>query len=400
MLVIASMTGLGPFAIDMYLPGFSAIERDLGEQGVEGTMAAYLVGIAIGQLIYGPISDRFGRKPPLYVGLALYIVASFGCALAASMSMLILFRIVQAFGACAGLVIGRAIVRDRCEPHEAARVFSTLMLIVALGPMLAPSLGGWVVTTLGWRAVFWFLCVLGTAVLIGMHAKLTESRDPAHIVPLGLVNVSRTYARLLSDANLVGYSLAGGFGMGALFVYVTGAATVMTEGYGLTPQQFGWLIASNGLAFMAASRLNIQSLHTRTPDEIVARAIKWPLLFGLTMLAATLLPRIPLPMMMALQLAFFVSVGRVNPNLSALALALHGRKAGAASSIVGSLQSGISVIAAMTVATFSDGTIRRLASMMTVGVGLSWLSYAIASRGSKAGGRGLEAGGTDETIDG
>ena len=152
LILVAAMSAVGPVSIDMYLPGFPSIVRDFNERGVEATMAAYLVGLALGQLVYGPISDRFGRKPPLYFGFALYAIGSLGCALSQSMTMLILMRILQALGGCAGLVISRAIVRDRCEPHEAARVFSTLMMIVALGPVLAPAVGGMIVTLFGWRA--------------------------------------------------------------------------------------------------------------------------------------------------------------------------------------------------------------------------------------------------------
>ncbi|HSJ42029.1 MAG TPA: MFS transporter, partial [Xanthobacteraceae bacterium] len=154
LLLVAAMAAVGPVSIDMYLPGFPAIEREFGVRGVETTMAAYLVGIAVSQLFYGPISDRFGRKPPLYFGFALYAIGAAGCALAGSMYALTLLRVVQALGGSAGFVIGRAIVRDRCQPHEAARAFSLLMMIVALGPVFAPVAGGFVVTHFGWRATF------------------------------------------------------------------------------------------------------------------------------------------------------------------------------------------------------------------------------------------------------
>jgi DHA1 family bicyclomycin/chloramphenicol resistance-like MFS transporter len=223
-------------------------------RGVETTMAAYLVGIAVSQLFYGPISDRFGRKPPLYFGFALYAIGAAGCALAGSMPALTLLRVVQALGGSSGFVIGRAIVRDRCEPHEAARAFSLLMMIVALGPVFAPVAGGFVVTHFGWRATFVFQTALGLALFAATHFLLRESRPESTVKPLNLANVLRTYVRLGKDRLLVGYSLVGGFGMGALFSYVTGAPTVLTHRYDLSPQQFGALIGLNGLAFMTASR--------------------------------------------------------------------------------------------------------------------------------------------------
>jgi DHA1 family bicyclomycin/chloramphenicol resistance-like MFS transporter len=330
LLLVAAMAAVGPVSIDMYLPGFPAIESEFGVRGVETTMAAYLVGIAVSQLFYGPISDRFGRKPPLYFGFVLYALGAAGCALATSMPALTLMRVVQALGGSSGFVIGRAIVRDRCEPHEAARAFSLLMMIVALGPVLAPAVGGVVVTHFGWRATFVFQAALGVALLAATHFALRESRPDSAVTPLNLANVLRTYARLGGDRLLVGYSLVGGFGMGALFSYVTGAPTVLTQRYDLSAQEFGALIGLNGFAFMTASRLNMVALRT---------------------------------------------IGRVTPNVAALALAPHGAEAGAASALMGALQSALAMLSGFAVATFNDGTVSTLAAIMTAGGALTWGSY-------------------------
>ena len=213
LLLVAAMAAVGPVSIDMYLPGFPAIEREFGVRGVETTMAAYLVGIAVSQLFYGPISDRFGRKPPLYFGFAVYAIGAAGCALAGSMPSLTFWRVIQALGGSAGFVIGRAIVRDRCEPHEAARAFSLLMMIAALGPVLAPVGGGFIVTHFGWRATFLFQVALGLVLLAATHFALRESRPESTVTPLNLANVLRTYLRLGNDRVLIGYSLVGGFAM-------------------------------------------------------------------------------------------------------------------------------------------------------------------------------------------
>ncbi|HEY5807564.1 MAG TPA: multidrug effflux MFS transporter, partial [Povalibacter sp.] len=324
LLLVAAMSAVGPFTIDMYLPGFPDIERDLAEQGVERTMAAYLVGITVGQLIYGPISDRFGRKPPLYFGFALYALGSLGCALAGSLSMLMLMRVTQALGACAGFVIGRAIVRDRCEPHEAARAFATLMAVVAIGPIIAPMLGGWVVTAVGWRGVFVFQALLGVALLIMMHKLLTESLSPSAVLPIHAGDIARRYLRLSKEPILVGYSMVSGFGMGTMFCYVTGAPIVMAETYQLSPQQFGWMLGLNGLAFMTASRINMLALRDRKPKEVLREAIRWPLAVSVLFLVLALCLRLPLWAVISLQLLFFVSTARTMPHTSALALAPHG----------------------------------------------------------------------------
>jgi len=375
LLLVGAMSALGPFSIDMYLPGFPAIEREFAESGVERTMATYLFGIAIGQLFYGPLSDRFGRKPPLYAGLLLYSLGAFGCALAANMTMLMSMRVVQAIGACAPLVIGRAVVRDRCEPHEAARAYSMLMLIVSLWPIVGPTLGGWLSTVSDWRAVFVFQGVAGVALVIAMHKMLAESRDPAHVVPLRAVQVARSYARLSVDRAFVGYSLVGGFAMGSLFAFVAGAPIVMTELYALTPQQFGWMIGLNGIAFMSASRLNIMALRHSTPAQVLTRAVWWPFVFALTFVVGSCFFTLPLWLVITLQFLFFISAGRVTPNVAALALAPHAREAGTASALMGALQSAVGMFAGVAVALWSDGTLLRLVSVMALGALCSVLSY-------------------------
>ncbi len=382
LVLVGAMSALGPFTIDMYLPGFPAIEREFGEAGVEGTMAAYMFGLALGQLLYGPLSDRFGRKPPLYVGLALYVLGSVGCAFAINMTMLTNMRIVQAIGACAPLVIGRAIVRDRCEPQDAAKAYATLMLIVSLGPIIAPTLGGWVITASNWRAVFIFLAGAAVAITVAMHVMLVESRDPAHVQPLRIAVVLRSYGGLLLDRVFIGYACVGGFIMGALFCFVTGSPIVYADQYGLTPQQFGWVIGLNGLAFMSASRWNIVSLRRRTPQQVLARAVWVPALIGAALTLGSYALHLPLWIVIVGQLGFVLMVGRANPNVAALALAPYGREAGTASALMGALQSGLGMLGGIAVAAFSDGSVARLALLMTCSAVLSGLSYWVARGGT------------------
>jgi DHA1 family bicyclomycin/chloramphenicol resistance-like MFS transporter len=320
LLLVAAMAAVGPVSIDMYLPGFPAIEREFGMRGVETTMASYLVGLAVSQLFYGPISDRFGRKPPLYFGFALYAIGAAGCALATSMPSLTLMRVVQALGGSSGFVIGRAIVRDRCEPHEAARAFSLLMMIVALGPVLAPALGGVVVTHFGWRATFWFQAALGLTLFTATHFALHESRPESAVASLHLGNVLRTYLRLGADLNMIALSTIG-------------------------------------------------------PKEVLARYVWMPLLLGAVLFGVTWTWSVPLWVVVALQLSFFVTVGRVSPNVSALAMAPHGKDAGAASALMGALQSSLAMLSGFAVATFNDGTVSTLAAIMTAGGGLTLVSY-------------------------
>lgn len=375
LILIAAMTAVGPISIDMYLPAFPLMEREFAEQGVERTMASYLIGIALGQLFYGPISDRFGRKPPMYFGFALYVIGGLGCVFATSMTMLIVMRVFQALGACAALVIGRAIVRDRCQPEEAARAFSTLMMIISLGPIVAPTLGGWVVTVFGWRAVFVFQAVMGAVLLVAMHRMMTESRDPAHVVPLSLAQIARSYGGLLSDRQFLGYSLIAGFSIGTLFCFVSGSPMVMTDLYGLSPQQFGWMIGANGVAFMVASRANIVALRRRGPAELVARAVWAPLIISSMFALLAWWTSVPLWLSLLLQVAVFVSVALVTPHVAALALAGHGKEAGSASAMMGAVQSALSTAAGVAVGAFADLDLVVLTTMMAVFAAFLCLSY-------------------------
>ncbi|AMN48385.1 hypothetical protein ACG33_15020 [Steroidobacter denitrificans] len=384
------MSVVGPVSIDMYLPGFPQIERDFAQRGVEVTMAAYMIGIAIGQLFYGPLSDRFGRKSPLYVGFALYTIGSLGCVFATSLTILTGTRVLQALGGCAGMVIGRAIVRDRCEPHEAARAFSTLMMIVALGPVIAPALGGIFVTTLGWRSTFVFQAVFGMALMFAMHRVLTDARpasaDAVRPRKLSIAYSLRRYLYLLRDGTFLGYSLLGGFAMSGLFAYIAGAPTVLPQHYGLSAQQFGWLIGLNGLTFMLASRLNIRALRKYGPAEAVARHVWLPLGLSLALLLSATLMEPPLVLLLALQLSYFVGVGRVTPHAAALAMAPHGQDAGAASGLMGALHSLVAMIVSMVVAAVNDGTVLTLAVIMAAAAVCSVLSYVwIRHRGRSAG---------------
>lgn len=368
------MTAVGPVSIDMYLPGFPAIEQEFATRGVEVTMAAFIIGIAVGQLFYGPISDRFGRKPPLYVGFSVYMIGALGCALAVNMTMLTVMRVVQALGGCAGLVIGRAIVRDRCEPHEAARAFTTLTMIVALGPVLAPAVGGVIVTYFGWRATFVVQVALALTLMLTMHRVLTES-NVTRDTGVSFGDILRNYGRLSRDRQFMAFSLLLGFSMASMFCYVTGAPKVITQNYGLSAQQFGALIGLNGLAFMSASILNMRALRTITPRQVLSRWIWAAPLLGFTLLTLSLLFALPLWMVVSLQLLFFVSVGRVGPNVTALALAPHSRGAGTASALMGATQSALTTCAGIAVAIFNDGTVHTLAAIMATGASLALLCF-------------------------
>ncbi|MGC3981104.1 MAG: multidrug effflux MFS transporter [Steroidobacteraceae bacterium] len=364
LLLLGALTALGPVSIDLYLPAFSVIEADLG-QGIESTLAAYMFGVAIGQLFYGPISDRFGRKPPLYVALSLYALGSLGCALADSMTALVLCRLLQALGGCAGVVIARAVVRDSCEAHEAARVFSTLILITAVGPIVSPLLGSFIAAAGSWRTLFYLQAAAGLLMLLIMHFSLQETGRRG--AALSFRRVAATYADLLRDRTFIGHALVGACVIGVIFCYISSAPTVLMMSYGLSPQQLALLMGLNGLSFVVASQLNLYRLRAHTPAAILSVAVWVPVVFA----AATLLTNLHSPtylwLLVLLQVGIFAGTGHISPNATAEALAHQGNRAGAASALLGSIQSVGSTLAGLAMAVFSKGGVHSMAILMLVG---------------------------------
>jgi MFS transporter, DHA1 family, multidrug resistance protein len=366
LVLIAVMSAVGPIAIDLYLPAFPMIEASLNERGVERTLASYLLGMALGQFLYGPVSDRYGRKPPLYFGFALYTLASVGCFMAQSMTALIVFRVLQAVGACSALTIGRAVVRDRCEPEQAARAYSMLMTIFSVAPIVAPIAGGFIVTSWGWRAAFAAQVLVGLGILIAVHFMMTESLSPQHVRPLNLGHVYRTYLRIIRDRVFIGHTLVSGFCLAGVFSYVSGAPTILNNWFHIPPSMFGWLIGVNGVAFMLSSRLNFIALRKTPPAQLLARVVRWPILAGIALIAVSQWTAAPLAVVLLLQFGFFITSARVMPNSSALALAHHGSDAGSASALMGGLQSLIATAGGMVLSTVNNGTLLPLAVLMTV----------------------------------
>lgn len=368
LILLGALIALGPLSIDMYLPGLPTIGRDLAAPpgSVELTLASYFVGMSIGQLFYGPISDRFGRKKPLYAGLLLYTLASIGCVLAADVYALTGWRFVQALGGCAGMVIARAVVRDRCSTREAARAFSALILVMGLAPILAPLLGGWVMAFYGWRVIFMLLAVCGALCLVMVYVGLAESHDTRHAPPLRVRRVLGDYGRLLLNRPFLGYAISGGLAMAGMFVYIAGSPFMLIELYGIPQQHFGWVFGTNALGFIVASQLNARQLRAFAPTELLRWALWVPALAGLLLAVTVTAEAAPLPVLLPALFLFVASLGYVAPNSSAAALATHGQQAGTASALLGTLQFGFATLAGTLVSLWHDGTARPLAILMAL----------------------------------
>jgi len=382
LIVCGALTTIGPFSIDMYLPSFPALAADLGTDigRVQLTVGTFLVGLACGQAFYGPLSDRFGRKPPLYAGLALYVIASLGCALAPTVDSLMLWRLVQALGGCAGMVVARASIRDRLDARASAGAFSAMMLVMGLAPILAPMIGGAVLAAFGWRAIFWLLVIVGLLILALVHWRMEESLDPSRAAPLHMGFVLRTYWSLLRDREFLGYALAAGFAQGGMFAYIAGSPFVLIELHGIPPQYYGFVFGANALGLIAMSQVNGKLVRTRAIDHVLRVALVAPAAAGLGLAAAALAGGATLPVLLAGLWIYMAALGCVMPNASAVALAHQGHRAGSASALLGTLQFGVGTLAGAAVSVWRDGTALPLAVVMAVcGTGaVLWRLYGVA----------------------
>lgn len=339
-LTLGFIAALGPFSIDTYLPGFPTIAESLNTDisNVSLTLTSYFIGISVGQLIYGPLLDRYGRKKPLLIGLGIYILASLGCALAPDVEALIFLRLVQALGGCVGMVASRAIVRDRFPTNEVARVFSALILVMGAAPIVAPTVGGYLIDHFGWRFIFVLLSALSLVMFVLVWLVLMESKSPDSGVSLHIKKVSRGYWEVLTHRDFLMYGLAGSLAMAGLFTYIAGSPFVLMELYGFSEKSFGWVFGMNAFGFIAGSQIN--RLLLRKWDSIMITQVSALLILitGLllgTGLALDILSRF---MLLPLLFIFLFLSGFLNPNTTALALEPFEKNAGVASALVGSFR--------------------------------------------------------------
>ncbi len=382
--LLGAMQAFGAISIDMYLPGMPAIGRDLSADpaAIQRTLSALLAGLAIGQLVYGPLSDRVGRRPPLIAGVALYVVASVACALAQSAELLTAARFVQGLGACSALVVSRAFVRDSYDHQETARIFSLLMLVFGVVPILAPSVGGLVLGFSDWRGIFWLLAGFGIVIWLAVFAKLPESRSAATAELAQSETVLRTYAELLKERRLLGYILAGAFNGAALFSYIAASPELIIGTYGVDPQHFGWIFGGNAVGMIVGSQVNRRLLLRYSTDQVLSVATLFALGWSLFMLllAATGtggMWGVLVPLFLALS-----TYGFMGANSSAAALSVDPRRAGSITGLTGVASFTVGALATASVGFVHDGTAVPMAASMAAAFAVSTAAlFLLALRG-------------------
>lgn len=365
--LLGAVTAFAPLSIDMYLPSLSALGAEFGASAghVQLSVASFFLGLAVGQGFYGPLSDRFGRTRPLYFGLSLFVLASIGCALAPSIDFLIGMRFLQALGACSGQVISRAIVRDLFEPREAVQVFSLLVLVMGVSPVLAPLAGGQVLRFFVWRAIFGIIAILGAVGLVGSLLRLRETHRQ-HRTPLVLRNILGVYGLLMKDRSFVGYVLTGGMAMAGMFAYIVGSPYVFMEYFHVSAAVFGYFFGINALGLVLAAQLNARLVHRFTSDAIVKKILTIQVLTGAALLAGTWSGVLQLYGTAFLLFVYVSSVGALFPNITALAMAPHGTRAGTASALIGVLQFALAACSASLVGAVSSGTSMAVAVLIAL----------------------------------
>ncbi|HEY0836776.1 MAG TPA: Bcr/CflA family multidrug efflux MFS transporter [Azospirillum sp.] len=356
-IVLSTMMAFGPLAIDMYLPALPAIGRDLAAApaAVQMSLSGFFLGFGIGQLVWGPLGDRVGRRGPIAAGIALFVVGSVGCALAGDASHLAMWRFVQAFGSCAAPVLARAMVRDLYPQDQAARMLSLMMLIMSVAPMAAPLVGGQVLTHFGWRAIFVGLAgfgVLAAMALFTIPESLPASRRSGAGIPTMLLG----YVRLLGNRRYLAYALSGAFFFGGMFAYIAGTPFVYIEYYGVPAELYGLLFGLNVVGMMIFNIVNRRLVLKAGSDRVLRAGALAGAVFAVVLAVTGATGTLGLVGIVVPLFAYLSMTGLIAANAMAGAMSVNPAMAGAASGLAGTLQFGVGALASAMIGWFADGS--------------------------------------------
>lgn len=382
--VLGALTALGPLAIDMYLPALPWIARDLGvDLGVvQLTLSVFMIGLSVGQAFLGPVVDRWGRRGPLLVGMAIFVGAAIGSACARSLPTLLAWRLLMALGGSASMIIPRAVVRDLFDEKESARMYSLLMLILGVSPILAPTLGGQLLAYTGWRGIFWLLAVVGLGCGVAVASWLPESLPVASRSRGGVGLAVRTYGRLLADRRFLAAALAAGFSLGGIFAYLSASSFVFIELFHLSAQQYAYVFGFNAVGLIAASQVNRALLNRYTARQVLSVAFAVNAVVGLGLAVVGVTGWGGLAGLVGLLFLSMSAAGVIFPNIAALAMAPFGEVAGSASALLGTLQFGIGAAAGAGVGLLHNGTSLPMCAGVAACTCTAWMVHRVLGRES------------------
>ncbi|WP_289006225.1 multidrug effflux MFS transporter [uncultured Kingella sp.] len=379
LLTLSALMAMTSLSTDIYLPAMPVMERTLGGNA-ELTVTGFLIGFALAQLVWGPVSDRIGRKIPLFAGLGLFIVGSAGCALSQSMEAVVFWRVFQALGACVGPMLSRAMIRDLYAGSQAAQMLSTLVIMMAVAPIVGPLLGGAMLKFSSWHAIFWLLAVIGVVLLFAVF-RLPETLPADQRRHAPLAQSFRQYAALLTNRRFMRYTLALTFFYMAAYAFIVGSPFVYIEFFGVPTEHYGWLFGVNIIGVVALSFANKSLVRRFSLGSLLSAASLIALVFALGLAAVTYFNAGGLWAVVVLMLGVFSMNGIIAASSTAAALdAVPPQSAGSASALLGSLQYGSGIVSSLLLALFSDGTAWTMGWLIALFVGTSAL---FASLGRK-----------------
>jgi DHA1 family bicyclomycin/chloramphenicol resistance-like MFS transporter len=364
-LVLGSLTAIGPFSIDMYLPGFPAIARDLQTDiaQVALSLTSYFIGISIGQLAYGPLLDRYGRRRPLIAGLLIYIAAAIGCGLSPTIPWLVAQRFLLALGGSVGIVAARTIVRDLFPVREVAKIFSTLMLVMSVSPIIAPSVGAFLADSFSWRYIFVILAAIATLVLVAVVRSLPESRPADDSISLRPLSLARRYVEVFREPAFVVYGLASAAASAGLFAYISDSPFVFMKLFGLSEQGYGLVFSMSACGVIGGTQVNRLWLRARTSREIAMTSVVLQCVVAVLLIAGVLAGAGSVVMIVIL-FCYLAGIGFISPNTTALAIEPFASHAGTASALLGGIQMTAGALASALVSYFHDGTALPMAAAL------------------------------------
>ena len=367
-LILGSLTALGPFSIDMYLPGFSGIAKDLNTTvaNVSMTLSSYFIGISAGQLLYGPLLDRFGRKKPLFIGLLVYILASLGCVFVTDIDTFIGLRFIQAVGSCAATVASVSMVRDLFPVKDIPKVFSLLMLVVGLSPMLAPTIGGYVTADYGWHTVFFILMCMGIVIMIAAQLILPNTYLPDTSISLKPKPIITNFISILKEPQFYTYAFAGAIAFSGLFTYVAASPILFMDIFKVDAKTYGWIFAFMSLSFISASQLNSLLLRKFNSEQMIFGALISQTFIVSLFLILSLNDLLGLYGTITMLFLFLACLGISNPNTAGLTLAPFARNAGSASALMGAIQLGLGAFVSFLVGVFVHNSTVPMVAIMAV----------------------------------
>ena len=374
--ILGALSTISPFAIDMYLPAFPGIAAALhtSTAQISLSISSYFAGLAVGQLFYGPLLDRFGRKRPLYAGLALFIGASLLCMRSHTLGWLVAMRFVQALGGCAAQVAAMAMVRDFFPVKETAQIISLLILILGASPLLAPTVGSQVSIHLGWTWVFIILAGFAALNVAALYWYLPEGHEPDPNVSLQPLPIARNYLEVLREPQFLTYALSGAFAFAGLLVYVAGSPIIFMEVYHVDAQTFGYIFAGLAVGFIGSNQVNVLLLRKFSSEQIYRASLLVECPVALLFLAGIHFGWFGLGMTLVLLFIALSCLGLAYPNAAALALVPFDRNIGSASAMLGFLQIGISGLASASISYFDSHTLQPVTIVLAA---TSWIGLGI-----------------------